>query len=85
MPTTVRLPLRVEQALASYCLDHQRTKSEVIIEVLSQRLLGEASTAASSFDQAKASSFVGCVEGAPDLSINIKTSVKEKLRAKHSR
>ena len=37
MTTTVRLPPRVEQALATYCVEARRTKSEVIVELLEQR------------------------------------------------
>lgn len=37
MPTTVRLPLRVEQALAQYCFEMKKTKSEVIVDLLNQR------------------------------------------------
>lgn len=38
MSTSVRLPLRVEEALASYCVDRQLTKSEVITAAVSAYL-----------------------------------------------
>lgn len=42
MTTTVRLPLRLEQMLARYCVEHRRGKSEVIIELLEERFATEA-------------------------------------------
>ena len=84
MTTTVRLPQRVEQALASYCVETRRTKSEVIIELLEQRLLGSASETAP-FDLAEAAGFIGCVEGGTNSAANAKKLVRSRIRAKHSR
>jgi hypothetical protein len=42
MTTTVRIPLRLEQALAHYCAETRRSKSEVIIELLEQRFAAES-------------------------------------------
>jgi hypothetical protein len=42
MTTTVRIPLRLEQALARYCVETRRNKSEVIIELLEQRFAAES-------------------------------------------
>jgi hypothetical protein len=38
MPVSVRLPLRVEQKLAEYCVSHKVTKSEAIKRALEQML-----------------------------------------------
>lgn len=84
MTTTVRLPHRVEQALASYCVETHRTKSEVIIELLEQRFLGTVEEAAP-YEHAQAAGFIGCIKGDADLAANAKQRVKERIRAKHSR
>jgi predicted DNA-binding protein len=42
MTTTVRIPPRLEQALARYCVETRRSKSEVIIELLEKRFVAEA-------------------------------------------
>ena len=39
MTTTVRIPPRLEQALARYCVETRRSKSEVIIELLEKRFV----------------------------------------------
>ena len=85
MTTTVRLPLRVEQALASYCVETRRTKSEVIVELLEQRLMGVAATDASPFDLAETAGFIGCVDGGGNVAANAKKLIRQKIRAKHSR
>lgn len=84
MTTTVRLPPRIEQALASYCIEERRTKSEVIIELLEQRFLGTVAEA-SPYELAEASGFIGCVEGSGSVSANTKKAIKAKIRGKHSR
>jgi hypothetical protein len=62
MTTTVRLPLRVEQALATYCVEAKRTKSEVIVELLEQRFTG-AQTERTPYELAQEAGFIGCVGG----------------------
>jgi hypothetical protein len=62
MTTTVRLPLRVEQALATYCVEARRTKSEVIVELLEQRFMG-TDTERTPYELAQAAGFIGCVGG----------------------
>lgn len=84
MTTTVRLPHRIEQALASYCIENRRTKSEVIVELLEQRLMGTFSDA-SPYELAQASGFIGCVEGTGTTAANVKKLVRAKIRGKHSR
>ena len=87
MTTTVRLPPRVEQALARYCLEQRRTKSEVIVSLLEARLFGtpDAVNEASAFDHAQAAGFIGSMEGARDVASRAKQLVREKIRAKHTR
>lgn len=87
MTTTVRLPPRVDQALASYCLAKRRSKSEVIVEFLEERLLGDANAAAEAtpFEHAKAAGFIGCVEANRNDAANAKKLARKKIRAKHSR
>ena len=87
MATTVRLPPRVEQALASYCLEKRRTKSEVIVALLEERLLGgaDAVATASAYEQAQAAGFIGSAEGSRNTAARAKKLVREKIRAKHTR
>lgn len=87
MTTTVRLPPRVEQALASYCLERRRTKSEVIVALLEERLLTKAEAAAgtSAFEHARAAGFIGSVDGNRDKAARAKALVRKKIRAKHTR
>ena len=60
MSTTVRLPLRVEQALATYCVEARRTKSEVIVELLEQRFMG-TQTERTPYELAQEAGFIGCM------------------------
>ena len=60
MTTTVRLPLRVEQALATYCVEAKRTKSEVIVELLEQRFMG-TQTERTPYELAQEAGFIGCL------------------------
>jgi hypothetical protein len=83
MTTTVRLPHRVEQALTRYCVANRRTKSDVIVELLEQRLLG-TTTETAPFELAEAAGFIGCVEGMPDVASNAKKLVRKSIKAKHS-
>ena len=62
MTTTVRLPLRVEQALATYCVEARRTKSEVIVELLEQRFMG-TQTERTPYELAREAGFIGCISG----------------------
>lgn len=62
MTTTVRLPLRVEQALATYCVEARRTKSEVIVELLEQRFTGTAAER-TPYELAQEAGFIGCLSG----------------------
>jgi len=83
MTTTVRLPPRVEQALATYCVEARRTKSEVIVELLEQRFMG-TQTERTPYELAQEAGFIGCVSRAsesPDAST--KERVVAAIRKKH--
>jgi hypothetical protein len=60
MTTTVRLPPRVEQALATYCVEARRTKSEVIVELLERRFMGTG-TERTPYELAQEAGFIGCI------------------------
>ena len=87
MTTTVRLPLRVEQALATYCVEARRTKSEVIVELLEQRFMG-TQTERTPYELAQQAGFIGCLSGTgrgkPPAS-NAKERVVAAIRKKHGR
>lgn len=83
MSTTVRLPPRVEQALASYCVQTRKTKSEVIIDLLEQRFTAPAE-GKTPYELAVEAGFIGCFEGAGKGG-NYKERVKAAIRAKHKR
>lgn len=84
MTTTIRLPQRVAQALASYCVETGRTKSEVIVELLEQRFLVTVA-GASPYEAAQAAGFIGCVEGEANVVANAKKLVRQRIRARSSR
>ena len=83
MTTTVRLPLRVEQALATYCVEAKRTKSEVIVELLEQRFMGTR-TERTPYELALEAGFIGCVSGSKSTG-NTKARVVAAIRKKHQR
>ena len=87
MTTTVRLPPRVEQALAAYCVENRRTKSEVIVELLEQRLMG-SSTARTPYELAHEAGFIGCVASDPKAKPAVagtKARVAAAIRKKHGK
>lgn len=88
MTTTVRLPLRVEQALATYCVEAKRTKSEVIIELLEQRFMG-TQTERTPYELAQEAGFIGCISGNSagkgKATGGTKDRVKAAIRKKHRR
>lgn len=84
MSTTVRLPLRVEQALATYCVEHNKTKSEVIIDLLETHLTPAAAPKKTPYELAVEAGFIGCFEGTGE-SGNYKERVKAAIRKKHKR
>ena len=87
MTTTVRLPHRVEQALATYCVEAKRTKSEVIVELLEQRFMG-TQTERTPFELAQEAGFIGCVGGRNSGKAqpgSTKERVVAAIRKKHAR
>jgi hypothetical protein len=85
MTTTVRLPPRVEQALATYCVEAKRTKSEVIVELLEQRFMGTASER-TPYELAQEAGFIGCIAGADKSpSGRTKQAVVAAIRRKHAK
>jgi len=84
MPTTVRIPHRLEEALAQYCVETRRSKSEVIIELLEQRFAAEPA-AESSYDLAVKAGFIGSFASEPDAVGSTKERVKTAIRRKHRR
>ena len=84
MPTTVRLPHRLEEALAQYCVETRRSKSEVIIELLEQRFAAEPA-AESSYDLAVKAGFIGSFTSEPDTGGSTKERVRAAIRRKHGR
>ena len=91
MTTTVRLPLRVEQALATYCVETKRTKSEVIVELLEQRFTS-TDTERTPYELAQEAGFIGCVSGnsagksaGKSPAGNAKERVVAAIRKKHGR
>ena len=87
MTTTVRLPLRVEQALATYCVETKRTKSEVIVELLEQRVTG-TDTERTPYELAREAGFIGCLSGkgaGVAQAGGTKERVTAAIRKKHAR
>ncbi len=84
MTTTVRLPLRVEQALATYCVEAKRTKSEVIVELLEQRFMG-TQTERTPYELAQEAGFIGCVSGKGKTAGSAKARVVVAIRKKHGK
>ncbi len=87
MTTTVRLPLRVEQALATYCVETKRTKSEVIVELLEQHFTG-TDTERTPYELAQEAGFIGCVGGksaGKSPAGSAKDRVVAAIRKKHGR
>jgi hypothetical protein len=85
MTTTVRLPLRVEQALATYCVEARRTKSEVIVELLEQRFMGTQAER-TPYELAQEAGFIGCVASRGKSSATgTKKRVAAAICAKHGK
>ena len=84
MTTTVRLPLRIEQMLGRYCVEHRRSKSEVIIELLEQRFSAEQ-TEKTPYQLACESGFLGSLDIDEDTASQAKSRVKEAIALKHGR
>jgi hypothetical protein len=77
MPISVRLPPRVEQKLAAYCVSHRLTKSEAVKRALEQ-LLAASPPASGSYAAAK--SFIGSDPRPGDVADNVKALLRNRFR-----
>ena len=84
MTTTVRIPLRLEQALARYCVETRRSKSEVIIELLEQRFAA-AEPEKTAYEIACETGVIGSLTAVNDLASHAKTGAREAIARKHRR
>jgi hypothetical protein len=76
MTLTVRLPQRVEQELAEYCVKRRLTKSEAVKQALEDLLRSSASDADDSRHP-----FIGGDKGdGSDVSGNVKAALRARLR-----
>jgi len=81
MPISVRLPPRVEQKLADYCVSRRVTKSEAVKRAL-YRMLEQPSGKASAFELA--GRFIGVEKSRGDIARNSKRLLRERFRNKTS-
>ena len=84
MTTTVRIPDRLEQTLAQYCVKTRRSTSEVIIELLEQRFATET-PAQSPYEIACEAGFIGSFASEESEVASTKERVKAAIRQKHGR
>ena len=82
MTTTVRIPPRLEQALARYCVETRRSKSEVIIELLEKRFVAEAPPR-TPYKLACETGFVGALELDENAAENSRHAVRAAIARKH--
>lgn len=82
MTTTVRIPPRLEQALARYCVETRRSKSEVIIELLEKHFVTEAPPR-TPYDIACETGFVGALELDENTAENSRSAVRAAIARKH--
>lgn len=80
--TTVRIPQRLEQALARYCSETRRSKSEVIIELLENRFAAE-SPSKTPYELACAAGFVGVLSLDENTAENSGNAVRTAIVHKH--
>lgn len=84
MTTTVRIPDRLEQTLAQYCVETRRSKSEVIIELLEQRFATQTA-AKSPYEVACDAGFIGSFSSEENRVADTKERAKAAIRQKHGR
>jgi hypothetical protein len=78
MTLTVRLPDRVEQELAEYCVKHRVTKSEAVKRALEELLRPHSGSKGSSDHP-----FIGGDKGdGSDVSGNIKSALRARFRGR---
>lgn len=82
MTTTVRIPPRLEQALARYCVETRRSKSEVIIELLEKHFVTETPPR-TPYDIACETGFVGALELDENIAENSRSAVRAAIVRKH--
>ncbi len=83
MTLTVRLPPRVEEELARYCVTRKLTKSEVVKEAL-ERLLARAAEAPTAYELG-AKGFGSDTSGPRDVARHTKRLLRERFRGKARR
>ncbi len=81
MPISVRLPPRVEQKLADYCVSHKVTKSEAVKRAL-EEMLERSSGKASAYELGKG--FIGVDKRRGDVARHSKRLLRERFRDKGS-
>lgn len=84
MTTTVRIPQRLEQALARYCVETRRSKSEVIIELLEQRFAA-GQPEKTPYELACETGFIGALTAGCADEGDTKARVKAAIAKKHGR
>ncbi|MBI2295912.1 MAG: hypothetical protein HYU76_07775 [Betaproteobacteria bacterium] len=81
MPISVRLPPRVEQKLADYCVARKVTKSEAVKRAL-EEMLDRSSGKASAFQLGRG--FIGVEKSRGDVARHSKRLLRERFRNKGS-
>jgi hypothetical protein len=77
MPLSVRLPLRVEQELAEYCVSHKVSKSEAVKRALEQ-LFADSGSQASAWRLGK--QFLGSDKRQGDVARHSKRLLRDLVR-----
>lgn len=83
MTTTVRIPQRLEQTLARYCVETRRSKSEVIIELLEKHFIAEPPVK-TPYELACESGFIGSLELDENAAENSGQRVRAAIARKHA-
>ncbi|GHT94801.1 hypothetical protein AGMMS49545_16680 [Betaproteobacteria bacterium] len=86
MTTSVRLPLRVAEELATYCVSNRRSKSEVIIDLLERFFTEEKAgkEAKTPYELAVSAGFIGALELDENAASESRARVRAKLAQKHN-
>ena len=79
MPISVRLPQRVEQQLADYCVSHKVTKSEAVKRAL-EGLFQDFDSQKSAYELGKR--FMGSDKRPGDVASHTKRLLRERFRGK---
>jgi metal-responsive CopG/Arc/MetJ family transcriptional regulator len=81
MPISVRLPPRVEQQFADYCVSHKVTRSEAVKRALLQ-MIEQSSGKAGAYELGKG--FIGVEKSRGDTARHSKRLLRERFRNKTS-